>query len=169
MGSKKESASSTFSNVDSSDLRQRQQAQWPQPRDHRQPRITQYQHEHSSHDSEKDGLQRSDRQQAGRSHKTAAHGRHGPGTDHPQSVVQHCHEGCTTHCLQDLRRGHQRGENLSPSPAIERYLREGNKKEALTRGDREGYGSGGPGMTSYLQDWQRRWDAIDGKDGRKGW
>lgn len=49
-------------------------------------------------------------------------------------------------------------------PAIERYLREGDRIGAYQRQEREGYPQGSPGMRQYLGDWQRTWNGASNKD-----
>ena len=46
------------------------------------------------------------------------------------------------------------------SPAVDRYLLEGNTVLARQNGDRKGYPPGGQGMKLYLKAWDDKWMAM---------
>ena len=64
--------------------------------------------------------------------------------------------------------GTPQGQQHQHSPAMERYLREGNKEHARLRGQRDGYPSGPVGMADYLDDWEKKWKEMSGKTNKKG-
>lgn len=90
------------------------------------------------------------------------------GQQRPKGTILGPSQGATKGCLQGLHLAPRQSERLSQSHGFERYLEEGNKEDAGRKRDREGYAYGAAGMSSYLADWQNRWDGMSATGTRKG-